>query len=116
MNDLLDATRCAELLGALAAPDRLRIVQLLRAGPRNVGEIAADLKVSIVNVSHHLGVLRHANLVHHEKSGRYMFYSLTPSVLHNSEGKFLNLGCCRQRQNNLTKDHSDPFDRKHCLG
>ena len=95
MNDALKAEQCAELLAALAAPDRLKMVQLLRLGPRNVGEIAAHLEISIANASHHLGVLRHAKLVHHEKVGRHIVYSLASRVLHNSDGKGLNLGCCR---------------------
>jgi DNA-binding transcriptional ArsR family regulator len=95
MNDTLKPERCAELLAALAAPDRLKMVQLLRMGPRNVGEIAAYLRITTVNASHHLGVLRHAKLVIHERTGRHIVYSLAPSVIHNSDGKGLNLGCCR---------------------
>ena len=60
MKDPLQPNRCAELLSALAAPERLRIVRFLREGPRNVTEIAEMLGTTVVNVSHHLAVLRHA--------------------------------------------------------
>lgn len=96
MKDPLQPERCAELLGALAAPDRLKIIQFLRGGSRTVGEIAEQLKTSIANASHHLSVLRHAHLVKHEKQGRYMLYSLPPRVLHEGDGEqCLDLGCCR---------------------
>jgi DNA-binding transcriptional ArsR family regulator len=97
MKDPLQPERCAELLGALAAPERLKIVQILREGPHNVGEIAQLLKTSVVNASHHLSVLRHARLVRHEKQGRYMLYSLPPGILRDDKGEqqCLNLGCCK---------------------
>jgi DNA-binding transcriptional ArsR family regulator len=96
MKDPLQPKRCAELLGALAAPERLQIIQLLREGPKNVGEIAELLKASFVNVSHHLQVLRHARLVRCEKKGRFMLYSVSPNVLQDENGEqCLDLGCCR---------------------
>ncbi len=39
MEDVLESDRCAQLLKAIADPDRLRIVQCLRAGPHTVGEV-----------------------------------------------------------------------------
>ena len=98
MKDPLQPQRCAELLSALAAPERLQIVRLLRDGPRSVGAIATELKAALVNVSHHLGVLRQAGLVCNRKQGRHVIYSLSPDLLQ-AEGEggpdHLNLGCCR---------------------
>lgn len=94
-DDALNPRRCAELLGALAAPERLRIVRYLREGPRNVSEIAEMLSAPAVNVSHHLNVLRHAGLVCNEKQGRFVIYSLAPGVLGEAEASDqLHLGCC----------------------
>jgi DNA-binding transcriptional ArsR family regulator len=99
MKDPLKPTRCARLLAALAAPERLRIVRYLRDGPRNVGEIAAMLKTSVVNASHHLAVLRHAGLVRNRRQGRHVLYSLPPAVFQPEGGRatteHLDLGCCR---------------------
>jgi DNA-binding transcriptional ArsR family regulator len=96
--DPLQPNKCAELLAALAAAERLRIVRFLRDGPRNVTEIAEMLQVPAVNVSHHLAVLRHAGLIQSEKLGRFMLYSLVPGVLL-PEGDpacdQLDLGCCQ---------------------
>src|SRR5262249_34622717 len=98
MNDPLQPTRCAELLGALAAPERLKIVRFLSDGPKNVTEIGAMLKTPVVNVSHHLTVLKHSGLVTSEKRGRFVFYALKEGVLQ-SDGSLaierLDLGCCR---------------------
>lgn len=99
MEDRTRINHCAEMLSALAAPERLRIVRLLRDGPRSVGDIAAELGIPLVNVSHHLTVLRHAALVRKERRGRYIHYSLWPGVFEgdtdSSGNEHLNLGCCR---------------------
>ena len=97
MKDPLQPERCAQLLAALAAPERLKIVRFLRGGPRNVGEIADMLQTAPVNVSHHMNVLKSAGLVRGEKQGRFVLYSLTPGVLETEEQAtdHLNLGCCR---------------------
>jgi DNA-binding transcriptional ArsR family regulator len=83
----------------LAAPERLRIMRLLSDGPRNVTEIAEKLQTALVNVSHHLGVLRHAGLIRGRKQGRFVLYSLRPGVLQpdaeSAATECLNLGCCR---------------------
>jgi ArsR family transcriptional regulator len=100
MDDHLQSNECARYLKALADPDRLKIIQCLGSGPKNVSEIAALLEREFVNVSHHLGVLRHANLVCDEKQGKFVVYSLHPDLLakKRSSGKgkeLLDLGCCR---------------------
>ncbi len=98
--DPLRPTRCAELLSALAAPERLRIVRFLGTGPQTVTAIAEMLDVPAVNVSHHLNVLRHAKLITGKKQGRFVFYSLSSGVLEElsqtEQGKeAINLGCCQ---------------------
>ncbi|HWG47284.1 MAG TPA: metalloregulator ArsR/SmtB family transcription factor [Gemmataceae bacterium] len=93
MAESLQPERCARLLKALADPERLRIIDCLRQGPRNVSDIAALLGVEIVNISHHLGVLRNAGLVLDEKQGRFVVYRLHPDIF--QSGEHLNLGCCR---------------------
>lgn len=98
MDDLFQSQHCAEVLSALAAPERLRIIQYLREGPRSVTEIAAMLGAPLVNVSHHMGVLRQAHLVANRKQGRFVIYSLVPGLLESTEQgqrERLNLGCCR---------------------
>ncbi|WP_116191433.1 ArsR/SmtB family transcription factor [Paenibacillus taihuensis] len=50
-------------MNALAEPNRLRIVELLRDGPLTVGEIAERLELNQPQVSKHLRVLLEAGLV-----------------------------------------------------
>ena len=100
MDDQLKSDVCARYLKALSEPDRLKIVQCLQDGPKNVSELAAILGRELVNVSHHLGVLRNAGLVQDEKQGKYVVYSLHPSLLakkrKTGQGtEILDLGCCR---------------------
>jgi ArsR family transcriptional regulator, nickel/cobalt-responsive transcriptional repressor len=99
MSEPLQPTRCARALRALADPERLRIIDCLRGGSRNVSELATLLNAEVVNVSHHLGVLRHAGLVQDEKQGRFVVYRLHPDVFHgpsdDGSGEHLDLGCCR---------------------
>lgn len=97
--DALQPRRCAELLAALAAPERLKIVQLLGGGPHNVSQIAEAIDITPLNLSHHLTVLKHAALIKGAKRGRFVFYSLRPGVLQDAVAagiprQVLDLGCC----------------------
>jgi DNA-binding transcriptional ArsR family regulator len=90
------ATETIALLKAVADPDRLKIVESLCDGPLNVTEIAKILRSEIVNVSHHLSVLRRNKIVYFEKRGRFVQYSLNPALYRSSEnGNVLALGTCR---------------------
>ncbi len=99
MHDDLQSTECARRLKALADSERLKIVQLLQGGPKNVSALSDLLGADIANVSHHLGVLRHAGLVRDEKQGKFVVYSLHPDVFRPGEpgraADALDLGCCR---------------------
>jgi DNA-binding transcriptional ArsR family regulator len=61
---------------ALAEPNRLRIVNLLRKGPRPVGEIGASLRLNQPQVSKHLAVLKAARLVEVEPRAQQRLYGL----------------------------------------
>jgi DNA-binding transcriptional ArsR family regulator len=98
--DPLEPKRCAVLLAALAAPERLKIVRFLSEGPHNVTEIADMLAVPAVNVSHHLAVLKNAGLIRGTKRGRFVHYALRQGMLEEAQAagipkEALNLGCCK---------------------
>lgn len=97
--DTFQSQMCAEQLKALSEPLRLRIVDALRQGPLTVSHIAELLETEIVTISHHLGILKHAELVSCERDGRFMIYRLREDLLEKTGGaksrQFLNLGCCR---------------------
>jgi hypothetical protein len=97
-NDNFQSKSCADKLKALSEPLRLRIIDLLRHGEMTVGDIAEFLETELVTVSHHLKILKHADLVEVERDGRFMVYRLKNDLLQKGTApskQFLNLGCCR---------------------
>jgi DNA-binding transcriptional ArsR family regulator len=66
-------------LDALGDPTRRRVFELLRSGPRSVGDLAAGLPVSRPAVSQHLRVLEEAGLVTHRRNGTRHLYELDSS-------------------------------------
>jgi DNA-binding transcriptional ArsR family regulator len=63
-------------LDALGDPTRRQVFELLREGPRSVGELAAELPVSRPAVSQHLRVLQAAGLVSYRPNGTRNVYEL----------------------------------------
>ena len=66
---------------ALAEPNRLRIVELLRDGPRPVGVIGAALHLNQPQVSKHLRILKAARLVEVEARAQQRLYGLRAEPL-----------------------------------
>lgn len=66
----------ARLCQALADPKRLMLITTLRAGPRTVSELCAELDLPQANVSQHLGVLRDRGVVRSERVGSNVIYQL----------------------------------------
>nr|WP_240481269.1 metalloregulator ArsR/SmtB family transcription factor [Sandaracinus amylolyticus] len=66
---------------ALAEPNRLRIVELLRTGPRPVNDIAERLELNQPQVSKHLRVLKEAGLVDVQPRAQQRLYALEPRPL-----------------------------------
>ncbi len=66
---------------ALADPTRRKIVQLLRDGELNAGEISDNFSFAKPTISRHLTVLREADLVQGTKTGTTITYRLNASVL-----------------------------------
>lgn len=98
MQDRLQSKDCARRLKALADPERLKIVQCLQSGGKNVTELAELLHSELANVSHHVRVLRAAQLVCDDKQGKFVVYTLNPEVFRPKTGggaDCLDLGCCR---------------------
>jgi DNA-binding transcriptional ArsR family regulator len=70
-----------EILSALAEPNRLQIVELLRRKPLAVGEIVERLRLRQPQVSKHLRVLSDAGLVEVHPVGQQRIYRLRPQAL-----------------------------------
>ncbi len=66
----------AELFGVLAHHQRIRIIEELHDGEKDVSSLAAILQISASGVSQHLSVLRAHRLIVERKQGRSVFYHL----------------------------------------
>ena len=70
-----------EAFAALADPNRFRIVELLRSGPRPVNDIGDRLELNQPQVSKHLRVLKEAGLVEVQPRAQQRLYELRPQPL-----------------------------------
>ena len=70
-----------ETFKALAEPNRLHIVELLRDGPRPVGDMVHRLHLRQPQVSKHLRVLSNAGLVDARVDAQRRIYALRPAPL-----------------------------------
>jgi DNA-binding transcriptional ArsR family regulator len=99
MQTEFDYQSCASRLKALADPDRLRIVNQLLRGEASVSRLADELGEPIDKISHHLGVLRAAQLVRTRKQGKFVVYSLANDIavagINDGPLKTIDLGCCQ---------------------
>jgi DNA-binding transcriptional ArsR family regulator len=68
-------------LRALAEPSRFQIVELLRDGPRPVGDMVHRLRLRQPQVSKHLRVLSAAGLVDVRVDAQRRIYALRPAPL-----------------------------------
>jgi len=68
-------------LKAIAHPLRFQIIQILKAGELNVGEIEQASGIGQPALSQQLGILRKADLVETRKSAKLVFYSLNTDRL-----------------------------------
>lgn len=66
---------------ALAEPNRLRIVELLRDGPLTVGEIADSLNMNQPQTSKHLRVLSQSGIVEVQPEANRRIYKLRTEPL-----------------------------------
>ena len=69
------------LFKALNDETRRQIVDLLKEKDLNAGEIAAHFNISKPSISHHLDILKQADLITSEKKGQFIEYSLNTSIL-----------------------------------
>ncbi|HVV71579.1 MAG TPA: metalloregulator ArsR/SmtB family transcription factor, partial [Verrucomicrobiae bacterium] len=66
----------ARLFAVLAEPNRLNLLQVLRDGPRTVGELVEACSMKQANVSRHLAVLHAHRLVKRQRLGTKIRYEI----------------------------------------
>jgi len=75
---------------ALADPTRRQILQLLKKRSQAVGELALNFDVSLPSLSHHLAILKSADLVSTTRRGQQIIYALNLSVFEEITDEILN--------------------------
>ena len=69
------------LFKALNDDTRRQIIELLKDKDMNAGEIADEFNISKPSISHHLDILKRADLITSEKKGQFVEYSLNTTIL-----------------------------------
>ncbi|MBS3086093.1 helix-turn-helix transcriptional regulator [Candidatus Pacearchaeota archaeon] len=67
--------------GTLVSESRLRIINLLRSGKKNVSEIMKELKMDQTSVSHDLSRLKRCGFVNVEVNGKFRYYWLNEETI-----------------------------------
>ncbi len=81
-----------ETFKALSDPTRREILHLLKKRDLSAGEIGEHFSMTGATISHHLAILKTANLILDRREGKYIYYQLNLSVfeeLLNWFGSFL---------------------------
>jgi len=68
------------LFKALSDKTRRDILDLLKKHDMSAGEIASAFPISAASISHHLNILKQADLVASVRNGQNIIYSLNTSV------------------------------------
>jgi ArsR family transcriptional regulator, nickel/cobalt-responsive transcriptional repressor len=71
-----EAVAIAELMQALAAPSRVRLLYAMRKGEAGVGDLAAAAGITPSAASQQLRILRHLRFVAARRAGRSILYRL----------------------------------------
>lgn len=87
---------------ALSDPTRRKILEYLREGDLNAGDIAERFDMTKPSISHHLSLLKQARLVQDVRRGQNIVYSLDTTVFQEAL-RFL-LGMTERRK----KSHGRP--------
>lgn len=67
--------------GTLVSESRLKIINLLRKGKKNVSEIISELNMEQTAVSHDLSRLKECGFVNVEIKGKFRYYKLNEKTI-----------------------------------
>lgn len=76
---------------ALSDQNRRKILTILKKGDMPVKDIAQHFDITLASLSHHLDILKRANLVIAQRKGQMIYYSLNTSVVEEVMKTFLQL-------------------------
>lgn len=67
--------------GTLISESRLKIINFLRSGKKNVSEITSQLKIEQTQISHDLARLKKCGFVSSENDGKFRYYELNKDTI-----------------------------------
>jgi ArsR family transcriptional regulator, repressor of sdpIR and other operons len=70
-----------EFFKALSDPTRREILQCLKDKAKTPSELLEEIKISQPTLSHHLDILKRADIISGEREGQFIRYTLKMSVL-----------------------------------
>ena len=73
----------ADYFKVLSEPTRLQLLNILRDGERNVGELTEECGFAIANISRHLAILTAKGLVSRESRGTSAYYKIADESVYN---------------------------------
>jgi DNA-binding transcriptional ArsR family regulator len=91
-----EVTRFADMLAAMGAEPRLRVVRLLlEAHPDGMvaGDVSSALEIAPATLSHHLDRLKREGIVNVRREGTFLWYTANTRALEDLI-KFLFAECC----------------------
>jgi DNA-binding transcriptional ArsR family regulator len=102
-----------EAYKAIADPTRRRILKCLRKGECAAGELAEKVGVGRTALSHHLMILKLADLVRVERRGQFQVYSLNTTVFQDLLTEILGwLGGVDEPVDELETDETNETDQQ----
>ena len=66
---------------AISDPTRREILSLLKEGRKSAGDISDHFNMTGATISHHLSILKEAELISDERAGKFIYYELNMTVL-----------------------------------
>ena len=80
-----------KLFKALNNPTRRKILKILQNQDCTAGKIADAFDISKPSISHHLDVLKRADLIRGERDGQFITYSINTTVLEEAANWFIDI-------------------------
>jgi ArsR family transcriptional regulator len=96
-----------EAYRAIADPTRRRLLKYLRGGERTAGDLAEHAGIGRTALSHHLTVLKLADLVRVERRGQFQVYSLNTTVFQDLMTEILEWFGAPERSENVAGVNSE---------
>lgn len=86
-----------DVFKALSDSTRRKILDLLKEKDMTAGEIAGYFNITKASISHHLSILKQADLISDERQGQFICYSLNTSVFEEVIGWFISISKNEER-------------------